>query len=207
MSFQKNKLKLYISFYVAFSLFLFIIGLLFSVRILEYTGFMMIATTFLPLPADPYTLYASAFFTPVFLGFIGGSINTIAVAFEKYYIREIIKKKRFKDISDFFRELKFSKFAKKNMFASLFISGLTFIPYEPFRLVAIVNNYSPIKYYISVFLSRSIRYFLIGLIGLGFLRYGWLNIAVLTAAIVYYLSLIKAYREKKSYKIQPRLKK
>ena len=185
----------------------YLIGIFFNFKILEFTGFMLPACTFLPFPADTYILYSSKFFTPINIGILGGFINAVAVIWEKYFIRILIINKKFEKFVVFFNELKFTKLANKNLFLVLLVSAFSFIPFEPFRLIAITHNYDNKKYFTASFLGRGFRYFLLAYFGKKLIHYDWLMYALLISLVVFFYGIYVSYqkrneRKKMSYKLE-----
>ena len=168
---------------------------------------MLPACTFLPFPADTYILYSSKFFTPINIGILGGFINAVAVIWEKYFIRILIINKKFEKFVVFFNELKFTKLANKNLFLVLLVSAFSFIPFEPFRLIAITHNYDNKKYFTASFLGRGFRYFLLAYFGKKLIHYDWLMYALLISLVVFFYGIYVSYqkrneRKKMSYKLE-----
>jgi len=161
----KNKILVTAFLYITISIIIFIIGVIQHNELLQFFGLMFLACTFLPMPADTYIFYVSTMFSPLMIGFLGGLINAIAVLLEKKWLQLVIRYGVFKKISFFFAKSTFTKYTYKFMFPSLVISAFSFIPFEPFRLVAVVKDYPDKKYFIASFIGRGIRYFLLAFFG------------------------------------------
>ena len=180
-----------------------LVGFFCGSKIIEFIGFMFLACTFLPFPADTYILYSSKFFTSAFIGVVGGLINAAAVIAEKYFVKLLIKYKEFDTFVDFFNEDRFTKFINKRMFLFLFLSALSFIPFEPFRFIAIIEGYDDKKYFLSTFLGRGLRYGILAIIGNEMLKYNWLTTVVLISLVVFFFQKYRMYKKKRKNKILP----
>ena len=161
---------------------------------------MLPSSTFLPFPADTYVLYSSKFFTPINIGILGGLINAVAVIWEKYFIRMVIKNKKFEKFVVFFNELKFTKLASKNLFVVLFVSAFSFIPFEPFRLIAITHNYENKRYFTATFLGRGFRYFLLAYFGKQLIQHDWLMYALLLSLLIFFYGVYVGYKKRNERK-------
>ena len=58
------------------------------------------------------------------------------------------------------------------------MGGATFIPFEPFRLIAVLSDYSTWRYGLATFLSRGGRYYVLALLGSALLDVGLLQQAI-----------------------------
>jgi len=178
------------------SICIYALGIILSEKSLEFVGFMLPASTFLPFPADTYVLYISQFFTPLYIGILGGFINAVAVIWEKYFFRMVIRKKEFDKFVVFFSELKYGKFVSDNLFIVLLISAFSFIPFEPFRLIAITHNYDDKKYFAATFIGRGFRYFLLAFFGRKLMQYDLLIYALIISAFVFLYGAYSSYKKK-----------
>jgi hypothetical protein len=69
-------------------------------------------------------------------------------------------------------------FTERNLFWGLLVGGASFIPFEPFRLVAVLRGYSPVRYGLVTFVSRGGRYYVLALVGTALLDVGFLQQAI-----------------------------
>jgi len=120
------------------------------------------------LPHEPMILYFSKLNPPLIIALvcIAGVLPT-----------EIINYSVIKFVADLrlFKKARQSKIVNRVMklfnkapFTALFVAGLSPIPFYPFRFLVVLTHYPRIKYALAVFLSRTPRYFIIGLIGFTF---------------------------------------
>lgn len=194
---KKRSLITKAAIYLLSALLLWFLSLINYSKLLEFISLMFLAGTFLPMPADTYVLYMTDFFDPVSIALIAGIINALAVMFEKYWLRDLIKFGYFEKFSVFFAKTKFTKYTHKYMFLSLFISGFSVLPFEPFRLVAVVKNYNNLKYFVATLLGRGLRYYLIALVGKQFMQYDLLGFVVVLSLSGFLWGLFKILRNKK----------
>jgi len=163
---------------------------------LEFIALMLMAGTFLPMPADTYVLFISGEFDPILLGVVGGLVNAVAVICEKYWLKEVMNFGLFEKFSVFFDKSKFTKFMNKNMFVWLVVSGFSFLPFEPFRLVAVVKNYNNFKYFVATFLGRGFRYYLLALFGDEIRKYNMIGLVLVLSLAGFFWGVYKMIRKK-----------
>jgi hypothetical protein len=81
----------------------------------------------------------------------------------------------------------------KSPFGILFMSALTFVPFEPFRFLAITNGYNIVKYSLATLLGRGLRYYAILAFGAFLAQLAWLDWlsgALAISLAIYFLPLI-----------------
>jgi hypothetical protein len=167
------------------------IGFFFKLKLVEGSGFMMLAGTFIPLPADTYILNQTPYASAINIALVGGFFNTVAVLFEKYFVSRLLLFKKGEKIKKMFNESSFSHYFLKYPALVLFVAALTPLPFEPFRLLAITNNYSNSKYSIVTFLGRGIRYWILVVFGNFLLRYQWLTQLIVISLVLYFVNLFR----------------
>jgi membrane protein YqaA with SNARE-associated domain len=173
------------------------IGFFWHIKIFEFSSYILLAGTVFPIPADHYIIHLPLHFSIFFIGIWGGFMNTGAVYVERYFVSHLLERGRGQRIKKFFRETKISHIFEQYPFAILFFSAVSFIPFEPFRLLAITNNYSMRRYLFATFLGRGIRYFTIAVFGNYMASMNMLNVAISIAFIGYLFLLVdkKVWKE------------
>ncbi len=165
-------------------------GRVFDSSLLSFVGLMIGATTFVPLPADSFVLDATEDLDPVVIGVLGGLINAVVVAvIERRWLLTFVDHPAFERFARFFANNRLVRMAERNMFVSLLIGGASFIPFEPFRLVAVMSGYSPMRYAVATFISRGGRYYVLALVGQALLEVGLLRQAVWLTLILFAIGL------------------
>ena len=177
--------------------FLILMGFVYNKRIIDFIGVMLLGNTFVPVPLDTHVIFSSHFLSPGFIAVFGGVLTGIAVLFEKTYLKMVIKLNKFDKFVIFFSDLKVVKWVERNMFLSIFVSGFSFIPFEPFRLIAVIDNYNNVKYFISTFLGRGLRYYLLAYAGLNFIKYDWLGLLVVLSLFFFFIITFRSYLKRK----------
>ena len=120
---------------------------------------MAAASTFVPLPADAYVLNVAADNTALTLGIVGGAVNAIAVLAERQWILRAAAHPVFDRFSEFIGTNRWIDLAERHMFVGLVVGGFSFLPFEPFRLVAVLRGYDQLRYAVATFFGRGIRYY------------------------------------------------
>ena len=163
---------------------LWLAGHAWSVPLLHFAGLMVGATTFVPLPADTFVLAASREIDAWTIGLLGAGINTVMVFVERRWILILVGHPAFDRVAKFFDNNRVVALANRNMFLGLLIGGAFFIPFEPFRLVAVMRDYSLVRYGIATFLARGGRYYVLAAVGSALIELGalqeviWLSLAL-----------------------------
>ena len=160
------------------SLTLYLVGVSTGNTLLRFMGLMVGATTFVPLPADTFVLSASASLSPVVIGVVGGLINATMVLVERVWILALIDSPAFDRMRRFFAANRVVELTDRNMFLALIVGAASFIPFEPFRLIAVMRGYSPVKYFLATGLARGTRYYVLASVGAALLEVGFLQQAI-----------------------------
>lgn len=192
-SYLKNQI-IFISLTIcSISCFLFVLGSRTSKPLLELTGFMITASTWIPLPADTYILSIANKVDPVQVAILAGGINALAVLVEAKWLRLIFKFPRSQKFQRYISQSKLSLKAQKYMFLTLLFCGAGPFPFEPARVLAALTNYSRIKYFIATFLSRSTRFFVIIKVGVSALELGIYKYVIYASILLFIVTLYKSY--------------
>jgi membrane protein YqaA with SNARE-associated domain len=162
----------------AVSVALWLTGQALPSALLRFAGLMTAATTFVPLPADSFVLAATVDLDPILIGTLGGAINAAVVLVERRWILELVDHPSFDRFLAFFETNRWVVFTERNLFWGLLVGGASFIPFEPFRLVAVLRGYSPVRYGLVTFVSRGGRYYVLALVGTALLDVGFLQQAI-----------------------------
>ena len=135
-------------------------------QLIGYFVYMSFACTLIPLPTPPYVIALGKVFHPGIVAFAGSVANCLAALGEYYFITWFFSKTTLQQRVETNRIFqRFSHYFQRAAFACLIFTGVTPIPFEPFRLAAILIQYNVPKYLLAVFVGRFIRYYLVALIG------------------------------------------
>jgi membrane protein YqaA with SNARE-associated domain len=157
---------------------LWVLGQALPSPLLRFVGLMTVATTFVPLPADSFVLAASAHVDPVVIGVVGGFVNAAVVLVERRWVLALVDHPSFDRFVSFFDTNRYVALTERNLFVGLLVGGASFIPFEPFRLVAVMRDYSPVRYALATFVSRGGRYYVLAVAGSALLDVGYLQQAI-----------------------------
>ena len=135
-------------------------------QLIGYFAYMSFACTLIPLPTPPYVIALGKVFQPGIVACVGAVANCLAALAEYYLITWLFSKTTLQQRVETNRIFqRFSHYFQRAAFACLIFTGVTPIPFEPFRLAAILIRYNVPKYLLAVFIGRFIRYYLVALIG------------------------------------------
>jgi membrane protein YqaA with SNARE-associated domain len=148
-------------------------GHLSGLSLLRYAGLMTMGTTFVPLPADTFTLAAAADNPALAVALVGGAVNAAVVLLERWWILILVDHPVFDRIRRFFDTNRYVAWTDRSMFVTLLLAGLLF--FEPFRLLAVMRRYPAGKYLVATFLSRTIRYYALASVGAAVFELGYLR--------------------------------
>ena len=135
-------------------------------QLIGYFAYMSFACTLIPLPTPPYVIALGKVFHPGIVAVIGAVANCLAALAEYSVITWLFSKTILRQRVETNRIFqRFAHYFQRASFACLIFTGITPIPFEPFRLAAILIRYNVPKYLLAVFIGRFIRYYLVALIG------------------------------------------
>ncbi len=170
-----------------------LLGVLLGSSLLSFIGFMIGATTFLPLPADAYVLSVADDHSALVIGVVGGLVNAAVVLVEREWVLRLARHPIFDRFSEFIGTNRWVDLAERHLFIGLIVGGFSFLPFEPFRLVAVLRNYSPIRYAVATFLGRGVRYYWLARAGSVFAVYGIVEYVVWASLAFFAVGLIRSY--------------
>ena len=170
-----------------------LLGVITGSSLLRYAGFMAGASTFVPLPADAFVLSVATDHTALTLGIVGGAVNGVAVLAERQWILRAARHPVFDRFSEFVGTNRWIDLAERHMFFGLVVGGFSFLPFEPFRLVAVLRQYNPLRYAVATFFGRGIRYYWLARAGSVFAVYGLVEYVVWASLMVFAVGLFRSY--------------
>ena len=131
-----------------------------------YFAYMSFACTLIPLPTSPYVIALGKVFHPGIVASVGAVANCLAALAEYYVIAGLFSKTTLQQQVETNRTFqRFVPYFQRAAFACLIFTGVTPIPFEQFRLAAILIPYNVPKYLLAVLVGRFIPYYLVALIG------------------------------------------
>jgi len=135
-------------------------------QLVGYFLYMSIACSIIPLPTPPYVMAIGRNFHPWIAGLVGALGNCIAGFVEYRFIAWLFTKTKLQqkiETNKYFKQ--FARCYKRATFLCLIVTGFTPIPFEPFRLAAILYRYNMPKYLLAIVVGRFPRYYLMGMLG------------------------------------------
>ncbi len=135
-------------------------------QLIGFFGYMSVACTVIPLPTPPFVIALGKVIDPSIVALTGAVGNCVSAFVEYHFLLWIFSKTKLEQRVETNRIFqRFSSYFHRAAFPCLVFTGFTPIPFEPFRLAAILIRYDLRLYLLSVFLGRFPRYYLIASIG------------------------------------------
>ena len=103
-------------------------------------------------------------FGPLLAAIVGGIGSSISVTIDYALVTVIFRYEKVARIKTTRTYLYVERIFGKAAFICLIIGSLTPIPFEPIKLLACVTRYNRFKYLLAVFIGRTSRYFLLGML-------------------------------------------
>lgn len=172
---------------------LFVTGTALDSSILKFCGFMTGATTFIPMPADAYVLATSESVDPLTIGILGGLINGLVVLVEARWVLQLSTFPVFERFRRLVGTSRYIDLVERYMFLGLLVGGLTFLPFEPFRLIAIMRRYSYPLYFTATVLGRGLRYYLLARVGNVIANFGVIQYFIWGSIALFAVGLFRSY--------------
>jgi membrane protein YqaA with SNARE-associated domain len=156
------------------------------------------------VPHEPVLLYFGKFYNP---------LTVALVAIPSTLLTEMLNYSTFKYITDLriFTKLREKKavqktvrFFKKAPFLTLWVAGITPIPFYPLRFLVVIARYPLLKYILAVFLSRFPRFIILAYVGYKVQIPDYLLIALFVILIlIANVSILQSVRKKKKERTAP----
>jgi membrane protein YqaA with SNARE-associated domain len=150
------------------------------------------------VPHEPVLLYFGKFYT---------SLTVALVAIPSTLITEMLNYSAFKYVTDLriFSKLREKKAVQKTVqffnkapFLTLWVAGITPIPFYPLRFLVVLARYPLLKYILAVFLSRFPRFIILAYIGYKIQIPDYLLIALFVVLIaIANISILRSMRTRK----------
>lgn len=173
---------------------IWLVGVLVDSALLQFIGFMGGASTFIPFPADAYVLATADDLAPLTIGVVGGAVNAAVVLVERQWVLRMARHPFFSRFAQFIGTNRWVDMAERHLFLGLLIGGFSFLPFEPFRLVAVLRGYDQARYALATFLGRGIRYYWLAQAGQVFAVYGVVEWVVWASLAFFAFGLVRSYR-------------
>ncbi len=189
MSWMSKRLFWLSTAYIVVTGLLFGLGWWLGHQTAEVLGGILLGGTFLPVPLDVYVLHLSRTFDPLELALIAGALNTVAVLFERWFLLGLMAEGKGHKLREKVRESRWSQWFMAFPFTVLVIGAFSFLPFELFRFMAVVNDYDVPRYSLATFLGRGIRYYALVALGGYLAEVGWLSTVILVVLLLWVASL------------------
>ncbi len=178
--------------FVVISLVVWGLGRVFDEPLLSFAGLMVLASTFVPMPADAYVVQTAETLDPVTVAVVGGVINAFAVLGERQFILRLIDYPVFDRLTRFVGTNKYLGILDRQMFLGLALAAASPVPFEVFRFVAVTRNVNLVTYFFATLIGRGGRFYALALAGGFFAAQGILQIVVVILVVLFLIGLIRS---------------
>jgi membrane protein YqaA with SNARE-associated domain len=160
---------------------------------------MTFACTFFPLPTPQVAMDYGQRYNPYMIAVLGGIGSCIAALIDYTLVNFVFRYEKISRVKDTKTYLYIERIFKKAAFISLLVAAFTPIPFEPVKLLACATQYNIAKFLLAVFIGRTPRYFLLGLLQRGIdiprlYLYGSIIILIIIAILKSFLNKLKAQK-------------
>jgi ribonucleoside-triphosphate reductase len=175
-------------------------------QLIGYFAYMSVATSLIPLPLLPYVIALGKVFDPGLVALIGTLGNCLAAFVEYHLLTWFFSKSELEQrLQANPSYQKFSHYFERAVFPCLLISALTPIPFEPFRLAAILIRYNITLYLLAIFIGRLPRYYIMAQLGHFFVIPNSYLIALLLVLLLLPIIVLWSQKGKKRQRQRPAL--
>ena len=129
-----------------------------------FFSYMTVACTFLPLPTPQIVMDYGARFGPALAAIVAGIGSGISVTIDYALVTTLFRYEKISRIENTRTYIYVERLFNKAAFISLIIGSFTPIPFEPVKLLACASRYNRSKYLLSIFIGRTSRYYLLGVL-------------------------------------------
>ncbi len=150
---------------------------------------MILASTFVPMPADAYVVQTAETLDPLTVAAVGGVINAFAVLGERQFIIRLIEYRVFDRVTRFIGTNKYLGIVDRQMFLGLALAAASPVPFEVFRFMAVTRNVNLYTYFFATLLGRGGRFYALALAGGWFAAQGVLQIVVVVLVVLFVVGL------------------
>lgn len=153
-----------IAVFCATSIWIFLAFPGMALSLWSFFSYMTVACTFFPLPTPQIVMDYGARFGPLLAAIVAGIGSGISVTIDYAFVEFIFRYEKVARIKSTRTYIYVERLFIKAPFLSLIIGSFTPIPFEPIKLLACTARYHRFKYLLAIFLGRTSRYYLLGLL-------------------------------------------
>lgn len=117
------------------------------------------------LPHEPVVLYFGKFYSPLVVALVATAGTALVETINYSVFKYVADIKAMAKVTQSQLVVKFVNLFNKAPFLSLWIAGLTPVPFYPFRFLVVLARYPLPLFILAVFLSRLPRFFILAFLG------------------------------------------
>lgn len=178
--------------FVVVSLSVWSVGRWLDLPLLSFSGLMLLASTFVPMPADAYVVHTAGSFDPLVVASVGGVVNAFGVLGERRFLIRLSEFSVGERLKEFIGTNRYLGLLDKHMFLGLVTAAASPIPFEVFRVIAVARNVNVVTYFFATLVGRGARFYVLALAGGWFAAKGILQLVVVVLIAIFLISLFRS---------------
>lgn len=164
--------------FIAVTVSVYVLGSQLEQPLVSFAGLMVLASTFVPMPADAYVVQTAETIDPLQIAVVGGLVNAFAVLGEREFLLRLADFELFGKVKKFFGTNKYLAVLDRYMFWGLAVAAASPLPFEVFRFVAVSRDVHLGTYFFATLIGRGSRFYVLALAGTWFASQGLLTTVV-----------------------------
>jgi len=171
--------------------------------LVSFAGLMVLASTFVPMPADAYVVQTAETIDPIQIAVVGGAVNALAVLGERQFLLRLVDFEMFAKLKRFLGTNKYLDVLDRHMFLGLAVAAASPLPFEVFRFVAVSRDVGVGLYGLATFVGRGSRFYVLAVAGSWFASQGLLTTVVGVLLVLFALGLVRSISNFRADQDQP----
>ena len=178
--------------FMAVTVGVYLFGQAIEQPLISFAGLMVLASTFVPMPADAYVVQTAESIDPVQIAVVGGLVNAFGVLGERQFLLRLADFELFAKVKRFFGTNRYLNVLDRYMFWGLAIAAASPLPFEVFRFVAVSRDVNVVTYFFATLIGRGGRFYVLAVAGTWFASQGLLTTVVGVLLVLFALGVARS---------------
>lgn len=189
---RRVELLTIVAAFIAVTMGVYALGSSLEQPLVSFAGLMVLASTFVPMPADAYVVQTAETIDPVQIALVGGLVNALAVLGERQFLLRLVDFELFGKVKRFFGTNKYLDVLDRYMFLGLAVAAASPLPFEVFRFVAVSRDVNVITYFFATLVGRGSRFYVLAVAGSWFASQGLLTTVVGVLLVLFAIGVARS---------------